>query len=356
MTSAVLTKIAKIKDKYDQLDAEISAGLLGVENVDKLKEFSKMQAIISDYARYEQIASEIGAIKECLSEDADPEWTQVCKQEIDALTADLAKLDFGITAALVEKDPKDECNAIIEISGEVGGEEANLFARDLYDMYIHYINSLPGYTVDLIDLDKTALGGYNYISFKVVGPEAYKKFKYESGIHRVQRVPKTEAKGRLHTSTASVMVTPEIKLEDFKLDLNDVEITTAHASGAGGQHINKTSSAIRAVYKPTGLTVFCQSRRSQLQNKEEALRIIASKIKAEKDEAAQLKSSTAKADALGTRDRSEKIRTYNFPQNRITDHRINYSANNLDHVLAGDLDSLIMALSLADLAQQEQGN
>lgn len=343
MENFIFDKINSLKNEFDELNAELSAGF---STVDKLKKYTKISDILELVKNYEKTVAEFSETKELANTD-DIALRELCLEECEKLRKTITDLDYQITDALVEKDPDDICNAIFELSGEVGGEEANLFARDLYEMYIRYATS-KNYSVDLIDLNETPLGGINSATFRIVGGGAYGTFKYESGVHRVQRVPNTEAKGRIHTSTASVMVTPEIATDKFDLNLDDVEITTCHASGAGGQHINKTSSAIRAIYKPTGLTVFCQSRRSQLQNKEEALRIIASRIKADKEASEQAASSANKAAKLGTRNRSEKIRTYNFPENRFVDHRINFKNNSLDKVLQGDLDEIIKALHIAD--------
>lgn len=343
MDSFVINKINEIRNRFEELDSALNCGF---NEVSMLKEHKKYKSILEIYDNYLSTSKYLDEMREMISNSSDLDFKLQCEDEYEHIKSDVEKYESELTAALTTKDKNDDCNAIFEISGEVGGEEANLFARDLFCMYVKYAQS-AGFIVDVLEYDETDKKGINYASFKIIGDGAYGVFKFESGIHRVQRVPETEAKGRIHTSTASVMVTPEVEVDAFELNLDDVDITTCHASGAGGQHINKTSSAIRATYKPTGLTVFCQSRRSQGQNKDEALRILASRLKAEKEEKEAAASSENKSSKLGTRNRSEKIRTYNYSENRLTDHRINYKSNSLDKILQGDLEELLHALSIA---------
>lgn len=305
MNDIMYSKIKDAEYSYDKLSAEMSEGKK--VSVEKLKELKHLQKIIDLYFSYQKAEAELIELKSLISETIDSAFKNDLEKELPVVIDKKEKLDQELYYELIDKDPDDSCNAIFEISGEVGGEEANLFARDLYDMYIRYIEGQLGYKVDLLSAQETDLGGYNYVAFRVVGDDAYGKFKFESGIHRVQRVPKTEAKGRLHTSTASVMVTPEITAEEFKINENDIEFVACHSSGAGGQNVNKVSSAIRATYKPTGLTVFCQSSRDQWQNKITATQMIASKLKAEQDEKNKKESVANRASKLGTRDRSEKL-------------------------------------------------
>lgn len=336
-------KINAAKAAFQQLEAELNAGMSSVE---RLKEYSKLASIIELADKYDKATTDMLEVKVWYNEETDPDTKEVLADEYSTMQAEVSELEIKILDAMVEKEKNDDCPAIFEISGQVGGEEANLFARDLYDMYYRYI-SAAGFHIEIIAVDETKLGGFNFVSFRVTGENAYGIFKYESGVHRVQRVPETEAKGRIHTSTASVMVTPEVDASKFELDLNDVEITACHSSGAGGQNVNKVSSAIRVVYKPTGLMVFCQQHRDQPKNKEEALRILASKLQAERDEKEAVENKENRMSKLGNRDRSDKIRTYNFPENRFVDHRINYKTNTLDKILQGDLDDLLRALRIA---------
>ena len=235
----------------------------------------------------------------------------------------------------------------MEIRGAAGGEEANIFAGDLFSMYAKYAES-KGWKVEVTDAEDSEAGGFSIITFKVIGQNAYGTLKFESGSHRVQRVPKTESQGRIQTSTATVLCYPEIDEEDFDIDMNDLEIDTMRASGAGGQHVNKTDSAVRIVHKPTGIVVKCQDGRSQHENRATALATIAARVKEEHQRELDEKTGAERRTKIGTGDRAEKIRTYNYPQNRVTDHRIGFSVNQLDRIIDGRLDDLMNALQLAD--------
>ena len=259
-----------------------------------------------------------------------------CVPEREALLEKIQKM-------LIPRDPEDGNDVIMEIRGGAGGDEGNIFAGDLYRMYTRYAES-QGWKVQVMEASVSEAGGFSQIVFSIKGTDVYKALKWESGVHRVQRVPKTETQGRIHTSTATVLCQPEIEEEDFELDMNDLTFETHRASGAGGQHINKTDSAVRIVHIPTGITVNCQEGRSQIENRETAIRIIRARVyeemQKEKEEAAG-KERRAK---IGTGDRSEKIRTYNYPQNRVTDHRIHFSVNHLDQIMEGKLQEVIDAL------------
>ena len=268
---------------------------------------------------------------------------EMAQLELDECVPEREALLEKIQKMLIPRDPEDGNDVIMEIRGGAGGDEGNIFAGDLYRMYTRYAES-QGWKVQVMEASVSEAGGFSQIVFSIKGTDVYKALKWESGVHRVQRVPKTETQGRIHTSTATVLCQPEIEEEDFELDMNDLTFETHRASGAGGQHINKTDSAVRIVHIPTGITVNCQEGRSQIENRETAIRIIRARVyeemQKEKEEAAG-KERRAK---IGTGDRSEKIRTYNYPQNRVTDHRIHFSVNHLDQIMEGKLQEVIDAL------------
>lgn len=340
----ILEKWKPLSDKLKELESKANAGMAEVA---ELKELSKLQEIAELFVKRDNYIADACEYRD-MAGRADSDFAENCKGEAAYLELEAEDCEKSIFELLMPRDPNDSKDAIIEIRGGVGGEEGNLFARDLYEMYQRYAGNCDLHT-ELLELQKTEAGGINFVAFRVEGINAYSFFKYESGVHRVQRVPETEAKGRIHTSTATVLVVPELELEDFKLDLNEVEIVPCHASGAGGQHINKTSSAIRATHIPTGIVAFSQGRRSQLQNKDEALRILASRVAEKYASEKEEKEHTDRKIKLGTGERSEKIRTYNYPQNRVTDHRIGYSNKQLDKVMLGNLDDIINQLKQTEI-------
>ena len=284
---------------------------------------------------------------------SDPDFKQMIQQEISEKSQDVAKLENNLKILLLPRDPRDEKNVIMEIRGGAGGEEAALFAHSLLRMYTMYVQS-RGWTLELLNLNETELGGVKEAIFSVEGAGAYNRLKYESGVHRVQRVPETETQGRIHTSTATVAVMPQAEEVDFALDIKDLRIDTFRSSGAGGQHINKTSSAIRVTHIPTGMVVECQNERSQFQNKDKALEILRSRLLAQKQKEQQDAINSERQGQVGTGDRSEKIRTYNFPQDRCTDHRIGLTVHNLAKILDGNLDEVIDALATREQAEKLQ--
>ena len=255
---------------------------------------------------------------------------------------------------LIPRDPEDECDAIMEIRGGAGGDEGNIFAGDLYRMYTRYAES-RGWKVTVMEASVSDAGGFSQIIFSIKGEDVYKYLKWESGVHRVQRVPKTETQGRIHTSTATVLCQPEIEEDVFELDMKDLTIETHRASGAGGQHINKTDSAVRIVHIPTGIMVNCQEGRSQIENRETALRIIRSRVYEEVQRQKEEAAGKERRAKIGTGDRSEKIRTYNYPQNRVTDHRIHFTTNHLDIIMEGKLDEVIEALQTEEERKKLEG-
>ena len=289
-----------------------------------------------------------------MSKDEDQEIREMAQMELEEATAERETLLDKIQKMLIPRDPEDECDAIMEIRGGAGGDEGNIFAGDLYRMYTRYAES-RGWKVAVMEASVSEAGGFSQIVFSIKGEDVYKYLKWESGVHRVQRVPKTETQGRIHTSTATVLCQPEIEEDVFELDMKDLTIETHRASGAGGQHINKTDSAVRIVHIPTGIMVNCQEGRSQIENRETALRIIRSRVYEEVQRQKEEAAGKERRAKIGTGDRSEKIRTYNYPQNRVTDHRIHFTTNHLDIIMEGKLDEVIEALQTEEERKKLEG-
>ena len=314
------------------------------------KEIREIEPVISAYGKYLQAENDMTAARELFD---DPELKELAKEEYRRAEEEYSRLEEEIKILLLPKDPNDSRNVIMEIRSGVGGEESALFASDLFRMYSIYAEA-KGWRIEVANINETELGGIKEIDFIIEGEGAYSRLKFEAGGHRVQRVPVTESGGRIHTSAATVAVMPEIDEVDFKLDMNDVRIDVFRSSGAGGQKVNKTSSAIRVTYIPTGLVVECQDERSQYKNKDRALQILRSKLYEE--EVAKQNASVAaeRKSQIGSGDRSERVRTYNFPQNRVTDHRLNGEDKNfnLSSVVNGELDPIIDALITADRAEK----
>lgn len=310
------------------------------------REQNELTPIVETYQEYKQAKEELEEAK-LLSKEDDKEIRDMAHGEIERLEPMIQEYLDKLELLLVPKDPNDSHNCIIEIRGAAGGDEGNIFAGDLFRMYVKYCET-KGWRTEVIESEESEAGGYSLISFKVNGDGAYGTFKFESGSHRVQRVPKTESQGRIHTSTATVLCMPEIEAEDFDIDMNDLEIETMRSSGAGGQHVNKTDSAVRIIHKPTGIVVKCQDGRSQHENRATALMTIRARVYEERQRELDEKNDAERRTKIGTGDRAEKIRTYNYPQNRVTDHRIGYSVNQLDRIIDGRLDDLMSALALAD--------
>ena len=284
-------------------------------------------------------------------ETLDADFKEMVQQEVSEKSQDVAELENNLKILLLPKDANDEKSVILELRGGAGGEEAALFAHSLMRMYSMYVQS-RGWEWEVLNLNETELGGVKEAIIAVNGRGAYNRLKYESGVHRVQRVPETETQGRIHTSTATVAVMPQAEEVDFALDMKDLRIDTFRSSGAGGQHINKTSSAIRVTHLPTGMVVECQNERSQFQNKDKALEILRSRLLAQKQKEQQDAINANRQGQVGTGDRSEKIRTYNFPQDRCTDHRIGLTVHNLDKIMDGNLDEIIDALAMREQAEK----
>ena len=341
------------------------------EHYNELNDLLMKPDVISDIKKTLSISRELASLKEAYEiyqvykklladiEDAnmmikDPELGEYIKEELDGYLKQKAELESKIEIILLPKDPNDGKNVIVEIRGAAGGDEGNIFAGDLYEMY-RKLSEKEGWKIELLDEERCEAGGYSLISFMVKGENVYSKLKYESGAHRVQRVPSTETQGRVHTSTATVLVMPEAEEIDFELDMNEVRIDITRSSGCGGQGVNTTDSAVRLTHIPTGIVVYSQTERSQIKNKEKAIKILQTRLYDYFNQQEQEKLGAERRSKIGTGDRSEKIRTYNYPQNRVTDHRIGFTLNILDRVMNGDIDKVIDALITEDQNRKLRG-
>ncbi len=306
------------------------------------KERSVLEPQVEAFQQYKKNEEDLIGAQE-MARDSDPELSEMGKEEIKRLEAAQIKLEEDLKEMLLPKDPNDDKNIIVEIRGAVGGDEANIFAGDLFRMYTRYAET-QGWRIKMLDENPSEAGGFAMVSFKITGKSVYSKLKFESGAHRVQRVPKTEASGRIHTSTATVLVMPEAEEIDIEINPNDLQVDTYHSQGAGGQNVNKTESAVRITHIPTGTVVACQTEKSQIQNREIAMQMLRAKMYADKLAKQQEEIGNERKLKVGTGERSEKIRTYNYPQNRVTDHRIGFTVQKLDRIIEGDLDEVIDAL------------
>jgi len=350
----LLDKLAFIENKYDELSVKISdPSIMANQNEWRklCKEHAELEIIVNAYREYKKVIEDLEADKEMLQEETDKEMKEMLQEEISDLTEKEKELDNKIQILLLPKDPNDEKNVFVEIRGGAGGEEAALFASNLFRMYTRYAEN-NRWAVEVMSLNETDLGGIKEVVFMIKGSGAYSKLKYESGVHRVQRVPDTESSGRIHTSTATVAVLPEVDDVDIEINEKDLKIDVFRASGNGGQCVNTTDSAVRMTHIPTGLVVSCQDEKSQLKNKEKALKILRARLyeQAEAERAAGI--AEDRKSQVGTGDRSERIRTYNYPQGRVTDHRIGLTLYKLESFLDGDLDEVINALITADQAEK----
>ena len=342
-------------------DHEISELLMDEKVLSDVKQFTnlskeqaQLQKIVQPYLRLKQIRQHLEEAKEALQLD-DKELVEMAKLEIEELEIEETELLEKLEVLLIPKDPADDKNAIVEIRGAAGGDEGNIFAGDLYRMYVKYAES-NGYKVEVLESSESEAGGYALISFLVKGGDLpYGHLKFESGAHRVQRVPKTETQGRVHTSTATVLVLPQIEEEDFDINPQDLIIDTHRATGAGGQHVNKTDSAVRITHVPTGISVNCQDGRSQHENRATAMQLIRSRVYEEMERKRLEEEGAIRKSKIGSGDRSEKIRTYNYPQNRVSDHRIGLTITQLDRIMEGKLGDVIDALIAQDQQDKLKG-
>lgn len=320
-----------------------------------LKEQRQLEPIIAAYRSYMKTTQEQDDLRAMLSEGLDPEMKALCQEEFSANKKKLEELEQELKILLLPRDPNDDKSVIMEIRGGVGGEESALFAHSLYRMYTMYAES-KRWTVTLLNYNETELGGIKEADFEIQGAGAYSRLKFESGVHRVQRVPETESGGRVHTSTATVAVLPEMEQAEVDIRPEDIEMQVYRSSGAGGQHINKTSSAVRLIHKPSGIVVACQEERSQVQNREKCMQMLASKLYQIEQERIESAVTSERRSQVGTGMRNERIRTYNFPQGRVTDHRIGLTLYKIDSIMDGALDELIDALVTADQAEKLQSS
>ncbi|MDR1466832.1 MAG: peptide chain release factor 1 [Oscillospiraceae bacterium] len=316
-----------------------------------MKEYKSILPIANKYSEYKEAVRVVDQTKEFLRAGGEPEkeLRQMAEEELKESKLNIEKLSMELKVLLLPKDPDDDRNVIVEIRGGAGGEEATLFSSVLYRMYSMYAES-KGFGVEILSLNETELGGFKEVGFMISGESAFSRFKYESGVHRVQRVPETETQGRVHTSTVTVAVLPEAEDVEIEVNPSDLQIDTFRASGAGGQHVNKTESAIRITHVPTGLVVECQDERSQHKNKDKAMKVLKSRLLEKKRKEQKSEVAQERRSQIGTGDRSERIRTYNYPQGRVTDHRIGLTLYRLENILNGDLDELINSLNTADRA------
>ena len=350
----MLDKLRFIKEKYCTLSHELTKPEVIEDNklyTKTIKEYNELEPIVNAYDRYSSWTKNLESDEELLSVETDPEMKEMLELEIESYKKDIAALEEEIRFLLLPKDENDERNVIIEIRSGAGGEEASLFGGVLMRMYSMYAEK-NRWRVEILSVSETELGGVKDASFMIRGKGAYSRFKYESGVHRVQRVPETESSGRIHTSTATVAVLPEHEEVDVEILDKDLKIDVYRSSGAGGQHVNTTDSAVRITHIPTGIVSACQSERSQIQNREHAMQMLKQKLYDHYQMQLDSEYANNRRTQIGTGDRSERIRTYNYPQGRLTDHRINYTVYNLDAFLNGDLDDLIENLSIAEKKQK----
>ena len=356
MNESMLDRLVSMENRYEELGHMLMDPDIGTDikkMTDVTKEQASLQAAYDLFQEYKEVKDGIDGAKELMKEN-DPEIKEMAKMELDELEERMPDIIKKLELELIPKDPNDNKNVIMEIRGAAGGDEGNIFAGDLYRMYVKYAES-QGWKVEVMEAEESEAGGFSLISFNVIGDGVYGKLKYESGSHRVQRVPKTETQGRVHTSTATVLVMPEMEEVDVQINKSDLRIDTYRASGAGGQHINKTDSAVRITHLPTGIVATSQDGRSQHDNRDKAMKALVARIydyfQSQQTEAID----SERKSKVGTGDRAEKIRTYNYPQNRVTDHRIGLTIQQLDRIIEGKLDDIITALINEDQRLKLEG-
>lgn len=343
-------RLQAVEDRYEKLNELLSDPAI-VSDTNKLRDYSKEQSDIQEtvmtYREYKEVKEQLNDAKEMLDDKLDPEMREMVKEELSELEDRVEELEAKLRILLIPKDPNDDKNVIMEIRGAAGGDEAALFAGDLYRMYSKFAEA-QGWKTDVIEASTTGVGGYKEIIFMINGKGAYSKLKFENGAHRVQRVPETESGGRIHTSTATVAVLPETEEVEVEIHDKDIRVDTFASSGPGGQSVNTTMSAVRLTHLPTGTVVSCQDEKSQIKNKEKAMKVLRARVYDKFQREAQAEYDQQRKSAVGTGDRSERIRTYNFPQNRVTDHRIGLTIQKLDQILQGKLDDIVDALILEE--------
>ena len=356
MNESMLDRLVSMENRYEELGHMLMDPDIGTDikkMTDVTKEQASLQAAYDLFQEYKEVKDGIDGAKELMKEN-DPEIKEMAKMELDELEERMPDIIKKLELELIPKDPNDNKNVIMEIRGAAGGDEGNIFAGDLYRMYVKYAES-QGWKVEVMEAEESEAGGFSLISFNVIGDGVYGKLKYESGSHHVQRVPKTETQGRVHTSTATVLVMPEMEEVDVQINKSDLRIDTYRASGAGGQHINKTDSAVRITHLPTGIVATSQDGRSQHDNRDKAMKALVARVydyfQSQQTEAID----SERKSKVGTGDRAEKIRTYNYPQNRVTDHRIGLTIQQLDRIIEGKLDDIITALINEDQRLKLEG-
>ncbi|AIE36633.1 peptide chain release factor 1 [Bacillus thuringiensis] len=350
----MLDRLQAVENRYEKLNELLSDPAI-ISDSNKLREYSKEQSDIQEtvevYREYKDVREQLKDAKAMLEDKLDAEMREMVKEEVSELESQDKTLSERLKILLVPKDPNDDKNVIVEVRGAAGGDEAALFAGALYRMYSRYAE-VQGWKTEIIEASYTELGGYKEIIFMINGKGAFAKLKFENGAHRVQRVPETESGGRIHTSTATVAVLPEAEEVEIDIHEKDVRVDTFASSGPGGQSVNTTMSAVRLTHLPTGVVVSCQDEKSQIKNKEKAMKVLRARVYDKFRQEAQAEYDQNRKQAVGTGDRSERIRTYNFPQNRVTDHRIGLTIQKLDQILQGKLDDFINALVMEDQAQK----
>lgn len=350
----MIEKLNKIKERHNEL-SEILSDPEIFKDQTKFRKFAKEQStlteIVEQYSEYRKVEKQIAEANDILKNEKDEEMIDLAQTELEDLRKRRDALEQKLKLLLIPKDPEDEKNAIVEIRAGTGGDEACLFAGDLYRMYLKYAEQ-ENWNIEILNSHPQEIGGFKEISFLVNGAHAFGKLKFEAGVHRVQRVPATEASGRLHTSAASVAVLPEVEEVDVEIDPNDLRIDVFRSSGPGGQSVNTTDSAVRITHLPSGMVVTCQDEKSQHKNRAKALKVLRARLYEKKREEEHAKLAASRRSMVSTGDRSAKIRTFNYPQNRVTDHRINLTLYKLDKIVEGDLDELIEQLQIADRAEK----